>query len=30
MIFIGYDYEFNLSVVTLYDVGMGQSLFICF
>jgi len=30
MIFIGHDYEVNLSVVILYDVGMDQSLFTCF
>jgi len=30
MIFIGYGYEVNLSVVILYDVGMDQSLFTCF
>jgi len=30
MIFTGYDYEVNLSVVILYDVGMDQSSFTCF
>jgi len=30
MSFIGYEYEVNLSVVFLYDVGMDQSVFTCF
>jgi len=30
MIFIGYDYEVNLSVVILYDIGMDQNLFTSF
>jgi len=30
MIFIGYDYEEDLSVVILYGVGMDQILFTCF
>jgi len=30
MIFIGYDYKVNLSVVIFYEVGMDQRLFTCF
>jgi len=29
MIFVGYDYKVKLSVVILYDAGMGQR-FTCF